>query len=464
MAQEREIEITDMGAEGEGIGRIEGMTVFVFPGKSSPPIRPIMGDTVLAEITKVKKNYAIAQMKRLITPSELRCEPFCEYAGICGGCSLQEMSYEGQLKLREKQIRDKLTRIAGIENPKVNPIISMEDSFRYRNKAQIPIAQNAIGFFKGKSHKVVNCNRCLTNAEPAEAIAEALRKFMRSDHVAAYDHETGKGLFRHLVVRTAYGTGEVMAMLVINGKGAPNHQKLIEMMDDAVAELPPYAEGKEYSLESVIFNINTKKTREILGERCITVAGKPTIIDTIDDLQFEISPLSFYQVNSVQMKKLYDKVLEYAQLTGNEIVLDVYCGIGTIGLFCAPNAKKVIGIESVKAAVLDANRNAVINGIVNAEYLCGQAEEILPKFAGDGLSADVVILDPPRAGCRPELLEAVCKATPKRIVYVSCDSATLARDVKLLVEKGYRFEEATPVDMFPWTTHVETVLYLARGK
>ena len=457
------IKITDIGANGEGIGKVDGLAVFVFPGEAEDsPNKPIIGDVVLVEITKVKKNYVVAKMKRLVAPSEYRREPFCEYAGVCGGCPLQEMSYEGQIKLKDKQVRDRLIRIAGIESPKVNKIIGMEDSFRYRNKAQMPVARDAVGFFKADSNEVVNCNRCLVSAKPMEAVAEALRKFIHSNNMTAYDRKTGKGLIRHLVVRAAHGTGEVMAILVINGKRLPDYQKLIGMMDGAVNELPPYGEGKKYSLESVIFNFNTKNTSEILGERCVTAAGKPTIEDTIGSMRFEISPLSFYQVNPVQMKKLYDKVLEYSQLTGNETVLDVYCGIGTIGLFCARAAKKVIGIESLKSAIFDANRNAAINAVTNVEYMHGQAEEILPKLAGEGFFADVVILDPPRAGCKPKLLEAVCKVAPKRIVYISCNTATLARDVKLLMEMGYRFEEAAPVDMFPWTAHVECVVLMAR--
>jgi 23S rRNA (uracil1939-C5)-methyltransferase len=341
----------------------------------------------------------------------------------------------------------------------------MEKPLRYRNKAQFPVGETAIGFYKAKSHEVVNCEECLIQSAPAEKLAQALREYMKTDHVPAYDEKTGKGLIRHLVVKTALGTGEVKAILVINGKGLPNGEKLVYMMDDAVSELgPDPATGVEYSLESVILNINKKKTSEILGEDCVTLAGKPTILEQAGKLSFEISPLSFYQVNPSQMVKLYDKALEYAGLTGEETVLDLYCGVGTIGLYCAAKAKKVIGIESVKSAVLDANRNAVINGIVNAEFICGKAEEELPNLLEEGVKADVVILDPPRAGCDPALLDAVAEAKPDRIVYVSCDPATLARDVKILGEKGYRFAEAQPVDMFPHTGHVECVVLMSRAE
>ena len=472
--QSHRLVIEDMSAEGLGIGRIEGMAVFVDGA--------VVGDVVEAELTKLKKNYAFGRLTAILEPSPDRVEPFCGYGSACGGCSLQAMSYEGQLRLKEKLVRDKLVRIGAIENPTIREIIGMEHPLRYRNKAQFLVGENerggkggkpgkpgtsaasAVGFYRSKSHQIVDCEECLIQSEPAEKIAAALREYMKSDHVSAYDEKTGKGLIRRLIVKTAFGTGEVMAILVINGKGLPNGEKLVYMMDDAVNELAPNPEtGLEYSLESVALNINKKKTSEAMGEECVTLAGKPTILEKAGGLQFEISPLSFYQVNPVQVVKLYDKALEYAGLTGEETVLDLYCGVGTIGLYCASQAKKVIGIESVKSAVLDANRNAVINGIVNAEFVCGKAEEELPKLLAQGVQADVVILDPPRAGCDPVLLDAVAQASPKRIVYVSCDPATLARDVKILGEMGYEFKEAQPVDMFPMTGHVEAIILMTRS-
>ena len=330
------------------------------------------------------------------------------------------------------------------------------------------------------------------------AAAEALRQFMIEDHITSYDPRWEKGLMRHMIVRTAAGTGEVMVILVINGKAIPNAQKLVEMLDEAIYNVPVYEEGPlagvEFNLESVVINVNKSKKLDgpILGEECITIAGKPTITEEVCGMKFEISPLSFYQVNREQMIKLYDKVLEYADLKGGETVLDLYCGVGTIGLFCAREMQRreaekaaegrvvqqgqVIGIESIKGAVIDANRNATINGIVNARYVCGKAEEELPKMMGmadteDGKEpairiskADVAILDPPRAGCDERLLEAVVKAEPPKIVYVSCDPATLARDIKWLTENGYEFREATPCDMFPWTSHVETVCLLSHSE
>ena len=453
--QSYQLTIDDMSSEGKGIGRIEGLAVFVDGA--------VVGDVIRAELTKLKKNYGFGRLTEILEPSALRVGAPCGCAEDCGGCSLQAMSYEGQLKWKRKMVEDRLIRIGGIENPVVHDTIGMETPWRYRNKAQFPVGEAAVGFYQAKSHQVVNCDQCLIQSEPAEKLAQVLREYMRTDHVPAYDEKTGKGLIRHLIVKTAFGTGEVMAILVINGKGLPNGEKLVYMMDDAIDELAPDpVTGVEFTLESVVLNINKKKTSEIMGADCITLAGKPTILEQAGGLSFEISPTSFYQVNPVQMIKLYDKALEYAGLTGQETVLDLYCGVGIIGLYCAFQAKKVIGIESVKSAVIDANRNAVINGIVNAEFICGRAEEELPKLLEQGVKADVVILDPPRAGCDPALLEAVASADPSRIVYVSCDPATLARDIKILGEKGYRFAEAQPVDMFPQTGHVECVVGIQR--
>ena len=539
----------------------------------------IVGDRVRVELTKVKKHYAFGRVTEILEASPERIEPFCPYQGACGGCAYGTLHYDAQLALKEKQVRDKLTRLGGLSAPKVMPILGMGDTdpeetpFRYRNKASMPVSTGGlltkkggiqqpiheprVGFYRAGTHEVVDCEDCWLQSEPAMAAANALRRFMEEDHITSYDPRWAKGLMRHLIVRTAAGTGEVMVILVINGKAIPNAPKLIRMLDDAISAIPVYETGAlagvEFNLESVVVNINSSKTLEgqILGEECITIAGKPTIMEEVGGLSFEISPLSFYQVNRAQMLRLYDKVLEYAALQGDETVLDLYCGVGTIGLFAAaemnrkaaapnhtairnteeasskqekteaaafnraaiqnteetlashettesaaPNRKKagrVIGIESIKGAVLDANRNAVINGIVNARYVCGKAEEELPKMVrtkaqeedaarkaakqyGEAAAkkellkdeslritgADVVILDPPRAGCEQPLLEAVVQAAPDRIVYVSCDPATLARDIKWLGEHGYEFREATPCDMFPWTGHVETIVLLQR--
>ncbi len=554
-----ELTIEDMSAEGRGIGKIyddeRGFAVFVQD--------TVVGDRAKVELTKVKKNYAFGRVSEMLALSPDRQESFCPHSGLCGGCVYSQLSYEAQLALKEKQVREKLVRLGGLTDPVLMPIIGMgsEDAtevpFRYRNKASMPVSTGGlitqkggivkpvheprVGFYRPKSHDVVDCEDCLLQSEPAMAAAAALRKFMEEDHITSYDPRWEKGLMRHMIVRTAAGTGEVMVILVINGKAIPNAPKLVEMLDEAIYNVPVYEDGPlagvEFNLESVIVNINKSKNLEgqILGEECITIAGKPTITEEVGGLSFEISPLSFYQVNREQMVRLYEKALEYASLKGDETVLDLYCGVGTIGLFAAAEMNRktaelnaaaalsgttasgqavaeasrgtagsgqaaavklpgrVIGIESVKGAVLDANRNAVINSIVNARYVCGKAEEELPKMVrtkaqeekavreaasrfGEEAGkkeilkdeslrithADVAILDPPRAGCDQVLLEAVVKVQPDRIVYVSCDPATLARDIKWLGEHGYEFKEATPCDMFPWTGHVETVAVMER--
>ena len=478
--QRVQVRIEDQTAEGQGLGKNNGLAIFV---KGA-----VVGDLVEVEITKVKKKYAFARLVELIEPSEYRVKGQCQYNGICGGCSYGDISYEGQLVIKQRQVADKLQRLGGVEAPVVRSIKGMKVPYRFRNKASMPISTGGIitrkggvvenlgeptvGFYKAKSHDVVDCTECMLQSEPAMAVAEALRRFMKEDNITAYDPKWEKGLMRHLVVKTARGTGEVMVVLVINGKGIPNAEKLIGYLDDAIYNLPLREDESAYNLESVVINVNKKNTSEILGTECITLAGKSTILDHACGLDFEISPLAFYQVNPIQMEVLYDQAMEYADLKGDETVLDLYCGIGTIGLVAASRgAGRVIGIESVKGAVLDANRNAVINGIVNARYVCGKAEEELPKLlSGEDLKdsslkvdrADVVFLDPPRAGCDTRLLDAVASAEPQRIVYVSCDPATLSRDVKYLGEHGYGFVEATPVDLFPNSHHTEVVALLSR--
>lgn len=479
--QRVQIEIVDMTKEGAGLGKSDGLAVFV---KGA-----VVGDVIIAELTKVKKNYAFGRLIEIVEPSEGRIENPCPYFEFCGGCAYGELDYEYQLALKEKQVKDKIERLGGIENPKINPIRGMENPYRYRNKATMSVwtggiitrkggivenlGEPEVGFIKGKSHDVFDCYDCYLQSEPAMAAAEALRQFMISDNITAYDPKWEKGLMRNLIVKTAKGTGQVMVIYVINGKGIPNAEKLIEMTDDFIYSLPETEDGIKYSLESVIININKDKKRKyIMGDENMTLAGKGTIKEYCGGLNFEISPHSFYQVNPVQMEVLYGIAMDYADFKGGETVLDLYCGVGTIGLFAiAAGAGRVVGIETIKGAVLDANRNAVINGIVNARYVLGKAEDELPKLlTGDGLKdetlkidhADVVFLDPPRAGCEESLLKTVCNAAPEKIVYISCDSATLARDLKYLTANGYEFVEATPVDMFGWTDHCEVVTSLIR--
>ena len=471
-----QIEIEDISDQGQGIGKYQGMAIFV--GGVT------LGDKVTVELTKIKKRYAFAKLVSVDQPSPYKVESICQYQNQCGGCPLMNTSYEGQLVLKEKHVKDRLTRLGNLENPTVNPIVGMEEGTElfYRNKATLPISTGGnimrkggiienldkpkIGFYKGKSHEVVDCKECYIQSKAAMVAVDATRQFMEEDNITAWDDKWEQGLMRHMIVRTSFETGEVMVTYIINGKGIPNAEKLIEMLDDAV-----YEAG--FSLESV--NISTKKDKvvggEIYGKEVTPYAGKHIIVDYIGDLKFEVSPRSFYQVNPVMTEKLYTKAKEYANLTGSENVLDLYCGVGSIGLFMADQAKQVLGIEVVKEAVLDANRNAVINGIVNARFLTGKAEDELPKLIdgkGDedlvkvAQNADVVVLDPPRAGCAPWLLDAVCQVGPERIVYVSCDPATLARDIKILGENGYDFVEATPYDLFPMTNHVETVVLMSK--
>jgi 23S rRNA (uracil1939-C5)-methyltransferase len=452
-----EIYIHDMSHEGKGIGYCDGMTVFAEGA--------VIGDTVSARLTKIKKTYAFAETVQIKQESDSRTPPHCPYSDVCGGCSLSALDYKKQGEIKAKQVRDKLERIAGIENPAVREMIQMERPYRYRNKAEMPVRGGCVGFFEAGSHRVCDIPDCIIQSEAAMAAAQAVR-------------DSGENCIRHLVIKTAFGTGQVMVILVTDGE-LKDAAKLARAIDDAI-----YAIGDIYSLESVY--INRKKSsdrgRNVLGSEYILLAGSRTITEETVGLKFEISPASFYQVNPQQMIKLYDRAIEYMNLSGSETVLDLYCGVGTIGIFAARRAGQIIGIEAVKDAVIDANRNAVINGIVNARYITGRAEEVLPALIGYGEDsaalekwqkwfeqqeihmdrADVAVIDPPRTGCDERLLEALAKAEPERIVYVSCDPATMARDIARLTGAGYRFEEATPVDMFPWTGSIETVALLAK--
>ena len=533
-----EITIEDMSTEGQGIGRaFEALPPAPGPetedsGSAAAPDEQdrglvvfvsgtVPGDRVKARLTKVKKNYAFGRVEEILEESPGRSGSF-DCSGLsdgCGGCPFAPIAYEEQLAVKQRQVESRLSRIADLKDPAVRPIIGMQEQdnegmgcFRYRGKAVFQVStggiitkkggiveklgEPAVGFYSAKSHDVVDCRDCYLQSAAAMAAAGALRQFMEEDNITAFDPKWEKGLLRHMIVRTAFATKEVMVILVINGKGIPNAPKLIEMLDDAV-----YEAG--FSLESVVVNINKasgknveknkKKDRreirvsgEIMGSENIVIAGKPSVEERIGELRLEISPASFCQVNPAQMKRLYDQVRAYCAPEDpdrKQVILDLYCGIGSIGLYCADLAEMIIGIESVKDAVTDANRNAVINGITGARYICGRAEEVLPAYletregdAGEApfkadpqlaeyiRRADTVILDPPRAGCRPELLKAAAATGAGKIIYVSCDPATLARDVKLLGELGYCFAEAVPVDMFPHTGHVETVALIQKRK
>ncbi len=433
------LKITDLGRAGEGIGRADGLAVFV-PGA-------LPGDVVSAEITENKGRFAKGRLLRIEEASPDRVEPDCPYFGQCGGCSLRDLSYEAQLRWKEDLVRENLRRLGGIEDPLVRPIIGAEHPFRYRNKAEFAVEKGRVGYYAAGSRRLIPVEDCLIQQEPACALARALQAFLQKHP---------KNIYRHLVVRTSEA-GKVMAILVVNKNEVSRAQELADCLYEAVE--PPY------ELVSLVVNINKDTVNRVMGDECVFYAGPRVLKDVIrtsaGTLNIEVSPLSFAQVDPAQCEKLYSKAIEYAALTGSETVLDLYCGTGTIGLSMAGQAARVIGVESVRSAVLDANRNAVLNGIVNAEFICGRAEEVVPRSL-QGVKAQVVVLDPPRAGCRPELLDTVAKIGPERVVYVSCDPSTLSRDIKILSGFGYRFIEAAPVDMFPFSSHVESVVLMSR--
>ena len=525
---EFEIDITDIGTEGEGIGKHEGMTFFIKGG--------VPGDRVLAGVTKLKKTYGYARLVKVINASPFRVTPKCPISEKCGGCQIQSISYEKQLEFKERKILENLTRIGGFSpefiKEHMEHIVGMDEPFHYRNKAQYPIGtdkenQPTAGFYAGRTHSIIPNTKCCLGAEENEEILNAILSYMKENKVHAYDETTGKGLVRHVLIRKGFTTGEIMVCLVINynfdpksglmsskseksgfglsGKNKknlersewlPSQEKLIEKL------------GLIPGMKSISVNINTENTNVIMGQEVHTIWGEPVISDVIhvrdmqkkgypftgDALTFHISPLSFYQVNPIQTEKLYSLALEYAGLSGKESVWDLYCGIGTISLFMAGKAKQVYGVEIVPQAIDDARENAKRNGITNAEFFVGKAEEVLPAYyagnktenvswntsyekqtknngQGEGqdiydtkqemLHPDVIVVDPPRKGCDEACLSTMLKMQPERIVYVSCDSATLARDLKILCDGGYEIQKIRGVDQFPMTVHVETVCLLS---
>jgi len=448
VGEKYEVYIDNMAHEGQGVGRIEGVAVFVEGA--------LTGERVVAQIDKISKNYVIGHVVEILEKSRDRVEPLCPYADKCGGCSLQHLSYEGQLKYKTQKVKDNLERIGKVYT-RVHDTIGMEKPQRYRNKAQFPVGMvegkaAVTGFYAPRSHDIVPVESCMIQHEISDEIARIVRNWIRKYNISVYDEKTGKGLIRHIATRVAFKTGEVMAVIVINGKDIPYKKQLIDALKEEIR-----------GLKSVVININTKKTNVIMGEENITIYGSDNIIDYIKDIKFEISPLSFFQVNPVQTEVLYGKALEYADLKGEETVIDVYCGIGTISLFAAQKAAFVYGIEAVHQAVEDAKRNAYINGIKNVEFISGDAEKVMPELVDKGVKADVVIMDPPRKGCDTSVLEAVIKMNPKKIVYVSCNPSTLARDLRYLEDNGYKTMEVQPVDMFPYTYHVESVALALRS-
>lgn len=446
---EIEINIESLGSEGEGIGKTEeGLTVFVTDA--------LPGDKVLAHIVKVKKTYAYAFAKEILKPSEFRVEAKCKVAKKCGGCTLQHLDYKKQLEYKESKVYDCITRIGGIDNPPMEEIVGSDCPFFYRNKAQFPVGtdkdKNAvIGFYRKHSHDVVANTKCVIQADINEKIMAVIEMFLNEFKISAYDEETKKGLVRHVFTRVGFTTKQVMVCIVVNGNKLPQSDVLLQRLSETVN-----VEG--YKLASFSLNINKKDTNVIMGSECISLFGPLYIEDYIGDVKYRISPLSFFQVNPEQTKKLYDLAKEYAGLTGKEVLWDLYCGIGTISLYLSDKAKEVYGVEIVPEAIEDAKINASINGIENAKFYVGASEDVadsLPK-------PDVIVVDPPRKGCDEKLLQTIVRVSPQRVVYVSCDPATLARDLKFLCANGYELKKVRPVDQFAHTMHVETVCLISR--
>lgn len=442
-----EIAIEDLGADGLGIGRWEGMAVFV---KDT-----VIGDRIRAKILKVKKTYAYGLLLEILEPSPDRVEPVCPVARQCGGCQIQAMSYPAQLRFKENKVRSNLMRIGGFCQVPMEPIIGMEHPLRYRNKAQYPIGTGrdgrlTAGFYAGHTHSIIDNHDCVLGAEVNQEILEMVLSHMEKYRIPAYDERTGTGLVRHVMIRTGFHTGQAMACLVTNGRKLPASEALVQKL----REIP--------GMVSIVQNVNRENTNVILGSETRLLWGQEYIEDTIGDIRYQISPLSFYQVNPVQTERLYMTALEYAGLTGHETVWDLYCGIGTISLFLAQKAGNVYGVEVVPEAIADAKRNAALNHIGNAEFFVGKAEELLPqKCEEEQIRADVIVIDPPRKGCAEPVLETMVRMSPSRIVYVSCDSATLARDLKYLCAHGYELTRCRAVDMFPMGVHVETVCLMS---
>lgn len=454
------IKIEDIGVDGEGIGKHDGYTLFVKDA--------VIGDEVEVKVMKAKKNYGYARLTRILKPSSDRVEPLCSHARRCGGCQIQEMSYAKQLEFKEKKVLGNLERIGGfdarfLENI-MEPIVGMEEPFHYRNKAQFPFGTDkngepVCGFYAGRTHDIIANTDCALGVAVNKEILEIILDFMKQNHISSYDENTGKGLIRHALIRYGFATKEIMVCLVINGQTVPHVDKLVRRL------------SKIEGMTSITFSPNTKRTNVIMGDSYEVLWGKGFITDYIGNVKYQISPLSFYQVNPAQTAKLYGLALEYADLQGNETVWDLYCGIGTISLFLAQKAKQVYGVEIVPQAIADARENATINGIENAEFYVGKAEEVLPGYyekvkterAESGKAhPDVIVVDPPRKGCEESLLETMVEMQPKKIVYVSCDSATLARDLKYLCEKGYELRRWRAVDQFPMSVHIECVVALHR--
>ena len=443
------ITIEDMSEDGAGIGKLDGYIWFVKDA--------LIGDVIEASAMKMKKNYGFARLVRVLEPAPGRVEAKCPVARACGGCQMQELDYAEQLKFKEKKVYNHLKRIGGMEEIPMEPIIGMEHPWRYRNKAQFPIGtgkdgQPIAGFYAGRTHSLIPVPEldCLLGCEENKELLRVILDFMKEFKISAYDENLHKGLVRHALLRKGFSSNELMVCLVINGNKLPHAEQFVERL----LELP-------MNVASISLSVNKEKTNVIMGTEIINLYGPGYITDKIGNIEYRISPLSFYQVNPVQTERLYGTALEFADLSGGETVWDLYCGIGTISSFLAQKAGKVYGVEIIPEAIDDARANAERNGIKNVEFFVGKAEEVLPEqYEKNQVYADVIVVDPPRKGCDSVCLDTILKMAPKKVVYVSCDSSTLARDVKYLCENGYEVKRVRPVDMFPMSGHVETVCRL----
>ncbi len=489
------VTITDIGTDGEGIGKVDGYTLFVKDA--------VVGDTVEVKIMKAKKNYAYARLQRIIEPSKDRVTPRCELAGPCGGCQIQALDYDAQLRYKANKVRNNLIRLGGFDEALVDsvmqPIVGMDNPYEYRNKAQFPFGKNkegktVCGFYAGRTHSIIAGTDCALGVADNKQLLEDVLEWMERFDIQPYDEEHHKGLIRHVLIRKGFTSGELMVCIVANlsrSKSSKN-ESILPHQAELIESLT-----KNKSVKSISVSFNSEKTNVIMGTDIVTIYGDDTISDVIHlrdvnndfayvdsngaaldsdriqdafGIKYNISPLSFYQVNPVQTEKLYSLALDYADLTGNEAVWDLYCGIGTISLFLAGRAGKVIGVEIIPQAIEDAKQNALNNNITNAEFYVGRAEEVLPAYYAseegvdeDMLHPDVIVVDPPRKGCDEACLDTMLRMRPSRIVYVSCDSATLARDLKILCDGGYELKKVRPVDQFPHTVHVECACLLGDG-
>lgn len=440
--QEHTVTIEGYGEGGMGVARIDGRVVFVHGA--------LRGEKCRVLILKTLKSVAFAKVLEVIEPSSERITPDCPYFPRCGGCTYRHIRYEEELRLKKQRVQDNLSRIGG-SDVTVEEILGAQDTLRYRNKAQYPVSKDgAVGFYRARTHEVIECEHCLLVRPEADAAAEALREYMQSCRVAGYDEKTGRGLVRHLYIRSN-AAGESLICVLVNGDKLPKEDRLVTLLRDAC----PKCTG-------IVLGTNTKKGNVILGDRYRTLWGSDRLEDTLCGKTFRLSVPSFYQVNRVQAERLYAKAIEFAGLTGQETVLDLYCGAGTITLALSDHAKKVLGAEIVPEAIDDARENAARNGVKNAEFFCGDASDVAKKLARENLRPDVITVDPPRKGLAADVVESIAEMQPGRVVYVSCDSATMARDVKRLADLGYTAQRACAVDMFPRADHVETVVLLSK--